>query len=54
MTNQQEEVDQMIDVLAGYRAAVRQGQDGWRDRDLLIERLREFIQKLRQQDDPEG
>jgi len=45
-----EEVDQIIDTLAGYRAEVRKDHADYRDRDCLIDRLREFILKLRQQD----
>jgi len=45
-----EEVNQIIDEIITYRALVRKEHDGWRDRDYLEERLREFILKLRQQD----
>lgn len=49
-----EEVDQIIDEIITYRALVRKGHDGWRDRDSLEERLREFITKLREQNGMEG
>lgn len=49
-----EEIDQMMDELATYRALVRKGHDGWRDRDCLMDRLREFIDRLREQDGQEG
>jgi len=45
-----EEIDQVIDEIITYRALVRKGHDGWRDRDCLMDRLREFIEKLEAQD----